>query len=198
MESDEIEIAFQSTKVLLKSSYKFNPKPFLPDVFKEIQSLILYKGKSENEIRQTAKRIKAEQRDLFESLLVWRFNIAKIIDEKPNNVVHSSTLLQISTTANISLDLIQAYLSSNSSTHKSLKGQDKVINNLCHGQSIEELLETECHNCLQKGHGPAWACPFPKNKDNYKLWFNRPENKEYKMKQNLRRKQNWESKRSCE
>jgi ribonuclease D len=184
--------AFKASKSILAKDYQFSIKPYLPSTESELNNLRNYKGNDRDQVLGSIDELSSAQRYLFGTLLQWRLHFAQMIDEKPLNIMHAKNLLFLTQMVDPTADKILAkYLSH---LPKNIQPQAKVLNNLLYGQTIDELKNVECHNCLRAGHGPAWACPFPKNKENYKIWFNRPENQASKQAQNERRRKNWEDK----
>jgi ribonuclease D len=148
----------------------------------------LKKPKHEKRIRDFATKLNLNQKDLLKSLLEWRTMMSNILDEKEENLIKSTNLVQLACEAPQSIGEITSIIGQ---LNKFLEPQKKIILRLIteHG-FINKLRTLECHNCLREGHGPAWACPFPKNSLNYKLWMKREENSEVNARQNQRRVEN--------
>lgn len=126
--------------------------------------------------------------------------ISKIFDEEEDMLVTGSTLARMARQKPQTVGEIRAFIRA---APKDVVNHDpngkprqevvllRIIDT--NGHHMEELRNLECHNCLKKGHGAAWACPLPKNRENLKIFMNRPENRHFKMKQDERRRKNWES-----
>ena len=133
------------------------------------------------------------------SLLEWRTMISRIFDEEEEVIVTASNLAILSLEKPQTVDEIVKLMPSapEGVVNREPAGkprQEPVIMRIIetNGSHMDELRELECHNCLKKGHGAAWACPLRKNNENLKIFMNRPENRRYKVKQNERRRKNWE------
>jgi len=158
----------------------------------ELKKLSTLKGQIDFDVRETAIRILENNDPKFMSLMEWRQTFSRVIDEQPNRVLPTTTLIRLSQLQHPSLEEVVDLCGNVAVT---VKPQTKIIRNLlCEEDYIEKLRLLECHNCLKGGHGPAWACPFPRNHENHKIWMNREENKSAKQYQNARRRKNWEKK----
>lgn len=136
-------------------------------------------------LKQTISGISDEQRFLFSSLIEWRILLSKVIDEKPENLVSAEKLLTLCVKIEPSVDEIKGVIGKTDKRVCEIGAtkamQAAILQNLINsqGQYIQHLRTHECHNCLKTGHGPAWACPFPKIKENYMAWYKRPENRQH-------------------
>lgn len=139
------------------------------------------------------RRVESSGLKVFESLVEWRDLLAKVIDEKPEQILSRWTLVDLASSQDSSLANIQKTLSpcdkriNNPDSSEPL--QAGVVQKLLQsgGTYIQEIRSIECHNCLKVGHGPAWACPFPKIKENYRNYYLRPENEVFRHYQYQRR-----------
>lgn len=139
------------------------------------------------------RRVQNQGLKVFESLIEWRDQLAKVIDEKPEQLLSRWTLVNLASSEDQSLAQIKKTLSP---CDKHINDPDSseplqagVVQKLLEsgGDYIQEIRSIECHNCLKVGHGPAWACPFPKIKENYRIYYLRPENEAFRHHQYQRR-----------
>lgn len=130
---------------------------------------------------------------VFRALVEWRDQISKIIDDKPELSVSSFKILDLTISDNSSITRVKEILGDidkRISDPASMEPQQAgVIMKIIEtgGQYMDEIRNLECHNCLKTGHGPVWACPFPKEKGIYKAYYQNPEHQQFRDKQYMRR-----------
>lgn len=190
--------AFGKTQTLLRVLYKFRRHEGFDDEF--IQKIAKAEYKYLNAIRNDkslctlVQNMTQEILDIFIALIEWREMFANIIDENPRKIISAKTLLHLASSkeGDCNIDVIKKLTGPTSTyVYKSPEEprQFNVIRKIIQtrGSYIQNLKSLKCFNCLQIGHGPAWACPFPKSRRNYQVWINHEENRNHKHKQNQRR-----------
>lgn len=203
MKPEAITRAFDQTKIILRNVYSFsnvdeyNEEYVTRMATLELNGLRLVKG---FRVKKLLKDMDQECLDIFVALIEWREILAKVVDEKPKYVIDARRMLEVSSLKHCyNMEKIRDIVVGDGNCHniylfKSMKEprQVRVIQKIVEskGQYMKHLRKLECFNCFYVGHGPAWACPFPKNNQNYALWMNRKENVRFKMKQNQRRFEN--------
>lgn len=194
MSRGQVIRAFNMTKDRLKLLHGFlhnsesetEYERIAKDAFKQLKNR---KGvKITAEVRNTGQ----DMWNLFVALIEWREIFSKAIDEKPQNLLSAEKLLFLTEMKDKPIsELYKVAGALCEYAFKSLEDprQLKIIHKILESNTtyMQTLRSLECHNCLRIGHGPAWACPFPKNHENYAIWMNREENKQFKDKQNQRR-----------
>lgn len=183
------------TKLTQVSNVLKNPAPSTSDDYSLVASDELRRLKNQNaNTKQLISCITDKQKFIFATLIEWRVLLSKVIDEKPGNLITTEKLLKLCIMENPSVDAIKQIIGKTDKRICEIGSpkamQAAILQKLIEtdGKYIEHIRTHECHNCLKTGHGPAWACPFPKIKENYKAWYKRPENQQHLHRQFNRRR----------
>lgn len=189
--------AFNKTKERLKLLHNFLQNCDSETKYEKLAKVEFNQLKSRNGVKIAAivRKTGQEMWDLFVALIEWRELFSKMIDENPKNLLSAEKLLTLTTMKDNELSELKKItgpLCDYAFKSLDIPRQLKIIRNILNsnGAYMQTIRTHECHNCLKIGHGPAWACPFPKNYENYALWMNREENKQFRDKQNQRRYKN--------
>ncbi len=167
-----------------------DPKPPISTDYCQLATEELHRIERQSaSMKKIISEITDKQKILFSSLIEWRVLLGKVIDEKPVNLVSTDKLFTLCGKNDPSVEEIKAVIGKTDKRVCEIGStramQAAIIQKLIEtqGQYIEHIRTHECHNCLKTGHGPAWACPFPKIKENYAAWYKRPENQQHLHKQ---------------
>lgn len=190
----QVARAFQKTKERLQLLHGFLQNSESETEFEKLAKAEFTQLKTRKGVK-IAALVRSTGQDTWNSfvnLIEWREIFSKMIDEKPKMLLSAEKLLSLSASSNKEISEMETitgtlceYAFKSLDEPRQLKIIQKILES--NGSYMQVLRNHECHNCLRIGHGPAWACPFPKNNENYAIWMNRPENKQVKEKQSQRR-----------